>query len=178
MCVCVCVCAYVCMYICIYVCMYVCIYVCMYVCMCICMCACMCECVYVKVSSKGKFLYSAVSNPQDCSKGFILYFANWPHSHIHHWSIARYSFIQLSELEQYRVKMLPKVLAPQYKIRTLVLLAESPKLYPPPELLRFAYVCIWVCVYMCMCVYVCVRACVCVCVCVFKCAYMRACVRL
>ncbi|KAK2171586.1 hypothetical protein NP493_1047g00027 [Ridgeia piscesae] len=40
-------------------------------------------------------------------------------------SIARYSFIQLSELEQCRVKTVPKVLTPQQR----VLVVESPKLY-------------------------------------------------
>ncbi len=39
-------------------------------------------------------------------------------------SIVRYSFIQLSELEH-----LPKVLTPQHRIRTRVLVVESPKLY-------------------------------------------------
>ena len=79
---------------------------------------------------KGKFLYSAVSSPQDRSKRFTLYFTDRPvHSDtnsaslgsISHMlqlmhegcsypypplSIARYSFIQLSELEQCRVKKL------------------------------------------------------------------------
>ena len=45
-------------------------------------------------------------------------------------SIARYSFIQLSKLEQCRVKNLPKVLTLQNRIRTRVLLVKSPKLYP------------------------------------------------
>ena len=42
-------------------------------------------------------------------------------------SIARYSFIQLSELEQCRVKIL---LTSQYSIRTRVLVVESLKFYP------------------------------------------------
>ena len=45
-------------------------------------------------------------------------------------SIARYSFIQLSDQEQCRVKNLPKILAPQHKIRTRVLVVGCPKLYP------------------------------------------------
>ena len=45
-------------------------------------------------------------------------------------SIARYSFIQLSEQEQCRVKNLPKVLPPQHRIQTRVLEVESPELYP------------------------------------------------
>ena len=77
---------------------------------------------------KGKFTYSAVSNPQGCSKRFTLYsladlFNRTPSRplweafshvtinsqkllvHIHSsLSIARYSFTQLSELEQCRVK--------------------------------------------------------------------------
>ena len=69
--------------------------------------------LYVKV--KGKFLYSAVSSPQDRSKRFTLYFLDRPvHSDtisaslgsIQPLSIARYSFIQLSELEQCRVTKL------------------------------------------------------------------------
>ena len=83
------------------------------------------------VKSKGKFLHSAVSNHQDCSKHFTLYFPDRPVQsdtistslgsiqpyatinarrllvHIYPpLSIARYSFIQLSELEQFRVKKL------------------------------------------------------------------------
>ena len=81
----------------------------------------------------GKFLYSAVSNPPDCSKQFTLYsladlFNQTPSqllweasSHaainaqtlfIHKYppmSITRYSFTQLSELEHRRVKNLPNV---------------------------------------------------------------------
>ena len=45
-------------------------------------------------------------------------------------SIARNSFIQLTELEQRRVKNFPKVLSPQHMIRTWVLLIDRPKLYP------------------------------------------------
>ena len=45
-------------------------------------------------------------------------------------STARYSFIQLSELEQCRMKNLPKVLTPQHRIQTRVLLVESPKFHP------------------------------------------------
>ena len=41
-------------------------------------------------------------------------------------SIIGYSFIQLSELEQCS---LPKVLTPQHRMRTRVLVVESPKLY-------------------------------------------------
>ena len=39
-------------------------------------------------------------------------------------------FIQLSEMEQGRLKIVAKVLTPQHRIRTRVLLVESPKLYP------------------------------------------------
>ena len=45
-------------------------------------------------------------------------------------SIARYSFIQLSELEQCRVKKLAQGFTWQHRIRTWVLLVESPMLYP------------------------------------------------
>ena len=73
---------------------------------------------------RGQFFYSAVSNPQDCSKRFTLYFPGRPvqsntistslgsiccnyskkasRTHIHH--LSRHSFTQLSELEQCRVK--------------------------------------------------------------------------
>ena len=45
-------------------------------------------------------------------------------------SIARYSYIQLSELEQCRMIKHPQDFTLQHKIRTRVLLIESPKLYP------------------------------------------------
>ena len=86
---------------------------------------------YRSKKGKGKFLYSAVSSPQDRSKRFTLYFPDRPvHSDTISASlgsiqpyatvkarrllvdisttvyIARYSCIQLSELEQYRVKKL------------------------------------------------------------------------
>ena len=78
-------------------------------------------CLDVHVIIKGKFLYSALSSPQDRSKRFTLYFPDrpvhsdtisaslgsiQPNATINAWrlSIVRYSFIQLSELEQFRVK--------------------------------------------------------------------------
>ena len=45
-------------------------------------------------------------------------------------STARYSFIHLCKLEQCRANNLPKVLTPQHRFQTRVLLVESPKLYP------------------------------------------------
>ena len=45
-------------------------------------------------------------------------------------SIARYSFIQLSELKQCRVKTLAQGFNTAAMIRTRVLVVESPKLYP------------------------------------------------
>ena len=45
-------------------------------------------------------------------------------------SIVRYSFIQLSELEQCRVKKLAQGFNTAARIRTRVLVVESPKLYP------------------------------------------------
>ena len=45
-------------------------------------------------------------------------------------SIVRYSFIQLSELEQCRVKKLAQGFNAAARIRTRVLVVESPKLYP------------------------------------------------
>ena len=47
-----------------------------------------------------------------------------------HSLVYRYSFIQLGEPEQCRVNILPKVLTPQHRIRTRVLLVESPTPYP------------------------------------------------
>ena len=102
------------------------------------------------VLKKRKFLCSAVSNPQDCSKWFTLFslvnlFNRTPSwfflaasSHaaimreefVHKYpplSIAMYSFILLSELEQCQVKKLAQGLTQQYRIRTQVLLVERPK---------------------------------------------------
>ena len=45
-------------------------------------------------------------------------------------SIVRYSFKQLSELEQCRVKKLAQGFNTAARIRTRVLVVESPKLYP------------------------------------------------
>ena len=42
----------------------------------------------------------------------------------------RYSFIQLSELERCRVKKLAQGFTQNHRIRTWILLVESPKLYP------------------------------------------------
>ena len=96
-----------------------------------------------------------VQYPQDRSKRFTLYFPDRPvHSEpisISLGSIQPYAtinarrllvhivttvysqvFIQLSELSQSNVewKNLPKVLTPQHRIRTRVLVVKSPKLYP------------------------------------------------
>ena len=49
-------------------------------------------------------------------------------------SIARCSFIQLSELEQCRVKNLPKGLTPQHRIQTRILLVKSPKFFTPKNM--------------------------------------------
>ena len=50
---------------------------------------------------------------------------------VQHLSITRYIFTQLSELEQCRVKnTCPMFLTLQNRIRTRVLVVESPKLYP------------------------------------------------
>ena len=103
---------------------------------------------------KGKFLYSAVSKPQDCSKCFTLYsladlFYQKPSrllweafSHaainsqrllVHIYSplsIARYSFMQLSKLEQCWLKKFAQGFTRQHRIRIWVLVVESPMLYP------------------------------------------------
>ena len=100
--------------------------------------------------SKGEFLYSTISNPQDCSKHFTLYSLatlfnrtssqllweassyaaiNAQRLSVHKYPpmfLARYSFVQLSELEQ--CKKLAQGLTQQHRIRTRVLLVESPKL--------------------------------------------------
>ena len=97
--------------------------------------------------STGRFLYSVVSSPQDRSKRFtsltdlltqtpsrLLWEAS---SHMLQLmrdgcsytypplSIARYSFIQLSELEQCRVKKLAQGFNTAARIRTQVLVVES-----------------------------------------------------
>ena len=100
----------------------------------------------------SKFLYSAVSSHQDCSKRFTLYFPDRPVQSdtisTSLGSIQPYatinarglfvpipttvysSFIQLSELEQCsRVKKVPTVLTTQHRIRIWVLLVDRPKLY-------------------------------------------------
>ena len=109
----------------------------------------------VKKKEKGKFLYSAVFSPQDRSKRFTLYFLGRPvHSDtisaslgsfqpyaainaqrlLVHISTTVYSqvliFIQLSELEQCRVKNLAQGVSTAARIRTRVLVVGSPKLYP------------------------------------------------
>jgi len=111
--------------------------------------------IRVKVQvKKGKFLYCAVSSPQDHSKRFTLYFPDRPvhsapsrllweaSSHMLQLmregysytypplSIVRYSFIQLSELEQCRVKKLAQGFNTTARIRTRVHVVESTKLYP------------------------------------------------
>ena len=95
----------------------------------------------------GMFLCMAVSSPEDCSKPFTLYFPGrlfneTPSQPL--WkvpttlqlmregfsykyppvSIARYSFIQLSELEQCRMNIFAQGLTPQHRLRTRVLLAR------------------------------------------------------
>ena len=45
-------------------------------------------------------------------------------------SIARYSFIQRVNWSNVERKNLPKVLTPQHRVRTRVLVVESPELYP------------------------------------------------
>ena len=107
-----------------------------------------------------RLVYNAVSNPQDCSKHFTFHsladLFNWTPSQVL-WeafshaainlqrllmyiypplSIAKYSFIQLSGLEQCRVKKLAQGFTRQHKIKTWVLLAENPMFY------RWATTCI------------------------------------
>ena len=107
---------------------------------------------------KATSYYNAVFSPQDRSKRFTHQFSGRPVQPdtistslgsiqlyaaistrrllVHLLSIARYSFIQLNELEQCRVKNLLTVLTPQHRIWTRVLLVESPKLYPWATLLH------------------------------------------
>ena len=101
---------------------------------------------------KGKFLYSALSNPQDCSNCYTLYFPDRPvQSYIItaslgsiqtyvainarrllvHISTTVHPIMQLSELELCRMKWnLSSVLTPQHRIRNRVLLVESLRHYP------------------------------------------------
>ena len=94
---------------------------------------------YSIVKSKGKFLYSAVSSPQDRSKHFTLYFPGKSVQSLYlnfsgkysamlqlmhegcsyrypPLAIARCSFIQLSELEQCRMKKLSNGLTSQHRM--------------------------------------------------------------
>ena len=71
---CVCKCLFLC--VCLHVFMYC---ACVYMHACVYVCLCMHVCVYGCMIKQGKFLYSAVSNPQDCSKRFTLSF---PRSHV------------------------------------------------------------------------------------------------
>ena len=114
------------------------------------------KCIY-----KCKFLYNAVSSPQDCSKHFTLYsladlYNQTPYRllweafshveinarrHSHKYSplsIARYSFVQ-QQLEQCRVKKLAQGFTQQHRIRTRVLLVENPMLCPRATALQLIY---------------------------------------
>ena len=93
-----------------------------------------------------------MSSPQDRSKRFTLYLSDRPvHSDtilaslgsiqpyaninarrllVHIFTMVRYSFIQLSELEQRQVKKLAEVFTLQHMNLTRVLVVDSPKLYP------------------------------------------------
>ena len=113
------------------------------------------HCAYVK-KSKGKFLYSAVSSPQDrsktCSPSRLLWEAS---SHMLQFmregcsytypplSIARYSFlfswVNWSNVEW---KKIAQGFNPAARIRTRVLVVESLKLYPWATAL---YICVCLC---------------------------------
>ena len=93
--------------------------------------------------------HCTVSNPEDCSKLFILYslanLFNWTQSWllwensattaINSWRLLAhiysplYSFIQLSELEQCRVKQFAQGFTQQHRIRIWVVLVEILLLY-------------------------------------------------
>ena len=113
------------------------------------------HCTVITNVRKDKFFYGTVSNPQDCSKHrYILYsradlfnhttsrflWEAFSHTAINtrrllvhkcsQLSIARYTFIQPSELEQCRVKKLAQSFTWQQRIRTWVLLVKGPMLYP------------------------------------------------
>ena len=100
---------------------------------------------------KGKFLYSAVSSPQDRSKRFTLYFPDrpvhsdtisaslgsiQPYAIINAWrllvhiSTSAYSHILIYTAEWTGAMCPINVLTPQHRIQTCVLLIESLKLYP------------------------------------------------
>ena len=109
------------------------------------------SCYTSKVKSKRKFLYIAVSRPQDCSKHFTLYsladlFNRTPSQLLReassHAAIkARMLIVQISttvcsqvrihtaesELEQCRVNNLAQRFRRQHRIRTRVFLVESPE---------------------------------------------------
>ena len=107
------------------------------------------RCTYNEV--KGKFLFCAVSSPQNCSTHYFSGRLIQSHTistslgsmqscfnlcvktaRIDHvpLSTARYSFIQLSELKQHRVKNFTKVWHRSTGFEPRVLLVASLKLYP------------------------------------------------
>ena len=108
----------------------------------------------VSCIAPGRGISDNKMRPQDRSKRFTLYFPDRPvHSDtisaslgsnqpyatrnarrlLVHISTTVYSQVLIYSagwLEQCRVKKMPKHLTPQYRIRTRVLVVESPKLYP------------------------------------------------
>ena len=130
MCVCVCVCA--CVRACVCACVSACVRECVHVCVCVCVC-----------------VYSVLSNPRDCTKRFKLnsssglFYQTQSRLHretssnvainarriiIHKYPplyVARYSFIQLSELEQCRVKRFARVSTRRHRIRSQVLVESA-----------------------------------------------------
>ena len=104
--------------------------------------------------SKGKFSYSTVSGPQDCSKRFYTLLPRSVHSDtistslgsiqpyvtinarrlLIHISTTVYNWVLIYTAERNGAisskTNLPKVLTLQHRIRTRVLLVENPKLYP------------------------------------------------
>ena len=111
----------------------------------------LCKLLRSKKAKQGKCLYSSVSSPQDRSKRFTLYFPDRPiHSYtisaslgsiqpyatinarrmlVHISATVHSSFIQLSELEQFRVNKTCPRFYHRCRIRTRVLVVESSKLY-------------------------------------------------
>ena len=130
-------------------CVCACVRACVRVCECVCVSVCVCVCVFVCVCKGSSYIaqYPVLRTAQSALHFTSLtdLFTQIPSrllweasSHMREGcsytypplSIVRYSFKQLSELEQCRIKKLAQGFNAAARIRTRVLVVESPKLYP------------------------------------------------
>ena len=98
-------------------------------------CVCVCVCAHARDLHQVHFLW--ITMVQNCNFFHVLKvkvsfcIVQYPIFRIYSsLSIARYLFIQLSELEEFRVKKLAQGFTRQLRIRARVLLVKSPMLYP------------------------------------------------